>query len=205
MNGIPKATVVRLPRYLRLLEDLEAIRDVVSSEELAAAAGANAANVRRDLSHLDFHGVRGIGYSVGELKARIRQELGIAERKRVAIVGTGNLGRALANYAGLGRRGFDVVALYDTDVRKIGTKVGSVVIQHLDDIDGDCGSNVFEIAILAVPAVAAQQVAERLVEHGIHSILNFAPVRVNVPDTVSVRQVDLSMELQVLSYYGSRL
>jgi len=197
--------VVRLPRYLRLLEDLEAIRDVVSSEELAAAAGANAANVRRDLSHLDFHGVRGIGYSVGELKARIRQELGIAERRRVAIVGTGNLGRALANYAGLGRRGFDVVALYDTDVRKIGTKVGNVVIQHLDDIDGDCGSHVFEIAILAVPAVAAQQVAERLVEHGIRSILNFAPVRVNVPDTVSVRQVDLSMELQVLSYYGSRL
>jgi len=197
--------VVRLPRYLRLLEDLEAIRDVVSSEELATAAGANAANVRRDLSHLDFHGVRGIGYSVGELKARIRQELGIAERRRVAIVGTGNLGRALANYAGLGRRGFDVVALYDTDVRKIGTKVGNVVIQHLDDIDGDCGSHVFEIAILAVPAVAAQQVAERLVEHGIRSILNFAPVRVNVPDTVSVRQVDLSMELQVLSYYGSRL
>jgi redox-sensing transcriptional repressor len=188
-----------------LLEDLELIRDVVSSEELAAAAGANAANVRRDLSHLDFHGVRGIGYSVGELKARIRQELGIAERRRVAIVGTGNLGRALANYGGLSRRGFDVVALYDTDVRKIGTKVGNVVIQHLDDIDGDCGSNVFEIAILAVPAVAAQQVAERLVEHGIRSILNFAPVRVNVPDTVSVRQVDLSMELQVLSYYGSRL
>jgi len=197
--------VVRLPRYLRLLEDLEPIRDVVSSEDLAAAAGANAANVRRDLSHLDFHGVRGIGYSVGELKARIRQELGIAERRRVAIVGTGNLGRALANYGGLSRRGFDVVALYDTDVRKIGTKVGNVVIQHLDDIDGDCGSNVFEIAILAVPAVAAQQVAERLVEHGIRSILNFAPVRVNVPDTISVRQVDLSMELQVLSYYGSRL
>jgi len=205
VNEIPKATVVRLPRYLRLLEDLEPIRDVVSSEDLAAAAGANAANVRRDLSHLDFHGVRGIGYSVGELKARIRQELGIAERRRVAIVGTGNLGRALANYGGLSRRGFDVVALYDTDVRKIGTKVGNVVIQHLDDIDGDCGSNVFEIAILAVPAVAAQQVAERLVEHGIRSILNFAPVRVNVPDTISVRQVDLSMELQVLSYYGSRL
>ena len=117
MNEIPKATVVRLPRYLRLLEDLEPIRDVVSSEELAAAAGANAANVRRDLSHLDFHGVRGIGYSVGELKARIRQELGIAERRRVAIVGTGNLGRALANYGGLSRRGFDVVALYECDVQ----------------------------------------------------------------------------------------
>lgn len=205
MNEIPKATVVRLPRYLRLLEDLDSTRDVVSSEELAVAAGANAANVRRDLSHLDFHGVRGIGYSVGELKARIRQELGIADRRRVAIVGAGNLGRALANYGGLSRRGFDVVALYDTDVRKIGSQVGSVTIQHLDVLDGDCRSKSFEIAILAVPAVAAQQVADRLVEHGIHSILNFAPVRVRVPDTVSVRQVDLSMELQVLSYYGSRL
>ena len=197
--------MVRLPRYLRLLEDLDSSRDVISSEELAVAAGANAANVRRDLSHLDFHGVRGIGYSVGELMARIRQELGIAERRRVAIVGAGNLGRALANYGGLGRRGFDVVALYDTDVRKVGSKVGSVTIQHLDVLDGDSRSDLFEIAILAVPAVAAQQVADRLVEHGIRSILNFAPIRVKVPDTVSVRQVDLSMELQVLSYYGSRL
>ncbi len=197
--------MVRLPRYLRLLEDLDSSRDVISSEELAVAAGANAANVRRDLSHLDFHGVRGIGYSVGELMARIRQELGIAERRRVAIVGAGNLGRALANYGGLGRRGFDVVALYDTDVRKVGSKVGSVTIQHLDVLDGDSRSDLFEIAILAVPAVAAQQVADRLVEHGIRSILNFAPVRVKVPETVSVRQVDLSMELQVLSYYGSRL
>jgi redox-sensing transcriptional repressor len=205
VNEIPKATVVRLPRYLRLLEDLATSKDVVSSEELATAAGANAANVRRDLSHLDFHGVRGIGYSVAELKARIRQELGIAERQRVAILGAGNLGRALANYAGLSRRGFDVVALYDTDIRKIGSKVGSITIQDLDLLDGDCTSKSFEIAILAVPAVAAQQVADRLVEHGIRSILNFAPVRVNVPDKVSVRQVDLSMELQVLSYYGSRL
>jgi len=196
---------VRLPRYLRLLEDLDASRDVISSEELAGAAGANAANVRRDLSHIDFHGVRGIGYSVNELKARIRQELGIAERRRVAIIGAGNLGRALANYGGLSRRGFDVVALYDTDSKKIGSSVGNVTIQDLDVLDGDCQERAFEIAILAVPAVAAQQVAERLVEHGIHSILNFAPVRVKVPETVSVRQVDLSMELQVLSYYGSRL
>ncbi len=205
VHEIPKATVVRLPRYLRLLEDLDERRDVISSEELAAAAGANAANVRRDLSHLDFHGVRGIGYSVEELRTRIRQELGIADRQRVAIVGAGNLGRALANYAGLGRRGFDVVALYDTDAKKVGSALGSVEIQHLDSLDVDCKARAFEIAILAVPAVAAQQVAERLVDHGIRSILNFAPVRVKVPETVSVRHVDLSMELQVLSYYGSRL
>ena len=205
MSEVPKATVVRLPRYLRLLEDLDSSRDVVSSEELAVAAGANAANVRRDLSHLDFHGVRGIGYSVDELTARIRQELGIANRRRVAIIGAGNLGRALANYGGLSRRGFDVVALYDTDSKKVGSKVGNVIVQHLDELATDCNAETFEMAILAVPGVAAQQVAESLVEHGIHSILNFAPVRVRVPESVSVRQVDLSMELQVLSYYGSRL
>jgi redox-sensing transcriptional repressor len=205
VSEVPKATVVRLPRYLRLLEDLDSSRDVVSSEELAVAAGANAANVRRDLSHLDFHGVRGIGYSVDELAARIRQELGIANRRRVAIIGAGNLGRALANYGGLSRRGFDVVALYDTDSKKVGSKVGNVIVQHLDELVTDCQAETFEMAILAVPGVAAQQVAERLVDHGIHSILNFAPVRVRVPESVSVRQVDLSMELQVLSYYGSRL
>jgi redox-sensing transcriptional repressor len=204
MADIPKATVVRLPRYLRALEDLDASHEVVSSEDLAVATGVNAANVRRDLSHLDFHGVRGIGYAVGELSARIRRELGVSERRRVAIVGAGNLGRALANYAGLSKRGFDVVALYDTDSKKIGTEVGKIRIDDLADLDVDCRGDCFEIAILAVPAVAAQQVTDRLVHSGIRSILNFAPIRVRVPDVVSVRQVDLSMELQVLSYYGTR-
>ncbi len=203
MSGLPKATVVRLPRYLRLLEDLQS-RDTVSSEELAEAAGANAANVRRDLSHLDFNGVRGVGYSVPELRQRIRQELGIAERRNVAIIGAGNLGRALAAYGGLGRRGFDVAAVYDSDTRKVGSKAGRVEVRDLEQMDTDCKGGCFDMAILAVPAVAAQQVTDRLVDLGVRSILNFAPVRVNVPATVTVRQVDLSMELQVLSYYGNR-
>jgi redox-sensing transcriptional repressor len=202
MSGLPKATVVRLPRYLRLLEDLQA-RDTVSSEELAEAAGANAANVRRDLSHLDFHGVRGVGYSVPELRGRIRQELGISDRRNVAIIGAGNLGRALAAYGGLSRRGFDVAAVYDSDIRKVGTKAGRVDVRDLEQMDVDCKGGCFDMAILAVPAVAAQQVADRLVALGVRSILNFAPVRVTVPGNVTVRQVDLSMELQVLSYYGS--
>lgn len=200
MPDLPKATVVRLPRYLRLLEDMQP-KDTVSSDELAMAAGANAANVRRDLSHLDFHGVRGVGYSVDQLKQRIRQELGIAERRRVAIVGAGNLGRALAAYGGLGKRGFDVVSVYDTDPRKVGSKAGASTVQHLDDLEADCRGRCFEMAILTVPATAAQQVTDRLVRLGIRSILNFAPVRVSVPSEVAVRQVDLSMELQVLSYY----
>lgn len=201
MASLPKATVVRLPRYLRLLEDLDSNRDVVSSEELAAAAGANAANVRRDLSHMDFHGTRGLGYSVEELKARIRQELGLDRRLRVAILGAGNLGTALANYGGLTKRGFDVVAVFDADPGKVGREVGGVRVRDVGELGAPAAPDQFDIAILAVPAFAAQQVTNLLVGAGVRSILNFAPVRVVVPDTVAVRQVDLSMELQVLSYY----
>lgn len=204
MSSLPKATVVRLPRYLRLLEDAATSRDTVKSSELAEAAGVNAANVRRDLSYLDFHGVRGVGYSVYQLRDRIRQELGIADRKRVAIVGAGNLGKALANYGGLGKRGFDVVAVYDSDTRKVGSAVGPVSVQSMDELTADCSDGKFDMAIVAVPDTAAQRVANQLVDAGIQSILNFAPVRLDVPDSVSRRQVDLSMELQVLSYYGTR-
>ncbi len=204
MSELPRATVVRLPRYLRLLEDVALSKETVSSDQLAVATGVNAANVRRDLSYLDFHGVRGVGYSVAALRDRIRQELGISDRRNVAIIGAGNLGRALANYGGLTRRGFDVVAVYDRDIRKVGAKVGPVEVQSLEDLDEDCKNRCFDMAILAVPASAAQRVTDQLVSAGIDSILNFAPIRVEVAESISVRQVDLSMELQVLSYYASR-
>jgi redox-sensing transcriptional repressor len=203
MSGLPKATVVRLPRYLRLLEDLASSRDTVSSDDLALAAGANAANVRRDLSHLDFHGVRGLGYSVVELRDRIRSELGIDKRRRVVIIGAGNLGRALANYGGLVKRGFDVAAVYDNAQKRVGASIGGVKVRDAEAIEDDLAAKVFDMAILAVPANAAQQVTDRLVNAGVKLILNFAPVRVRVPDDVQVRQVDLSTELQILSYYGN--
>jgi redox-sensing transcriptional repressor len=203
MSGLPRATVVRLPRYLRLLEDLGVSRDTISSDDLAIAAGANAANVRRDLSHLDFHGVRGLGYSVTDLRDRIRQELGIDKRRRVVIIGAGNLGKALANYGGLSKRGFDVVAAYDSADSRIGKSIGGVEVTSIDDLPTDCEKSLFDMAILAVPASAAQLVADMLVKSGIGLILNFAPVRVRVPESVQVRQVDLSTELQILSYYGS--
>jgi redox-sensing transcriptional repressor len=203
MSGLPKATVVRLPRYLRLLEDLAPSRDTVSSDDLALAAGANAANVRRDLSHLDFHGVRGLGYSVRELRDRIRTELGIDNRRRVIIIGAGNLGRALANYGGLAKRGFDVAGVYDNAPKRIGVTIGGVEVRDIRGLETDWESGEFDMAILAVPANAAQQVTDRLVKAGVRLILNFAPVRVQVPDDIQVRQVDLSTELQILSYYGS--
>lgn len=202
MSGLSRATVSRLPRYLRLLDDIRESKSTVSSHELADAAGVNPANVRRDLSDLGFQGTRGVGYSVSDLRSRIQKELGIDGRRRVAIVGAGNLGTALARYTGLSQRGFDVVAVYDVDPRRIGRHIGEVVISDAASIEEDCRAGVFDMAILAVPASAAQKVTDALVAAGISSILNFAPVRVTVPDDLPVRQVDLSTELQILSYYG---
>lgn len=194
--------MARLPRYLRLLEDIESDSATVSSGDLADAAGINPANVRRDLSALGFQGTRGVGYAVAPLRDRIRRELGIDSRRRVAIVGAGNLGTALARYTGLGKRGFDVVAVYDVDPGRIGESIGELTILDLDHVGDDCAAGRFEMAILAVPAAAAQSVADLLAESGVSSILNFAPVRVSAPDGVAIRHVDLSIELQILSYYG---
>lgn len=202
MSALSRATVSRLPRYLRLLDDLRESQATVSSGELADAAGVNPANVRRDLSDLGFQGTRGVGYTVGDLRTRIQRELGISGRRRVAIVGAGNLGTALARYSGLRQRGFDVVAIYDVDPMRVGDQIGDVAVSSAASISDDCRRGVFDMAILAVPAGAAQQVADQLVSSGVSSILNFAPVRVTVPEEVPVRQVDLSTELQILSYYG---
>lgn len=201
MSGISRATVARLPRYLRLLEDMDT-GDTVSSVLLADAAGVNAANVRRDLSDLGFQGTRGVGYSVPDLRDRIRRELGIDKRRQVAIIGAGNLGTALARYGGLAKRGFDVVAIYDIDRDRIGSSIADVEVRDMAEMPSDCRSGLFDMAILAVPARAAQSVAESLVGAGTRSLLNFAPARIAVPEEVAVRQVDLSTELQILSYYG---
>jgi redox-sensing transcriptional repressor len=202
MSGLSRATVSRMPRYLRLLDDIRESQRTISSGELADAAGVNPANVRRDLSDLGFQGTRGVGYSVSDLRSRIQKELGIDGRRKVAIVGAGNLGTALARYQGLSQRGFDVVAIYDVDPERIGSRVGQLEVSDAKRIEIDCRRRLFDMAILAVPASAAQTVADRLVSAGVSSILNFAPVRVSVPDEVPVRQVDLSTELQILSYYG---
>jgi redox-sensing transcriptional repressor len=202
VSSLSPATVARLPRYLRLLEDSNGSLDTVSSDELAEAAGVNAANVRRDLAALGFQGTRGVGYMAPDLRDRIRRELGIENRRQVGIVGAGNLGTALAKYSGLSRRGFDVVAIYEIDRTRIGEAISGVQIRDLAQMSNDLESGVFDMAILAVPASAAQKVADTLVEAGVGAILNFAPVRVNVPESVAVRQVDLSNELQILSYYG---
>ena len=202
MNGLSRATVTRLPSYLRLLNDLRDAQTTVSSVELADAAGVNPANVRKDLSDLGFQGTRGVGYSVTDLATRIRKELHITDRRRVAIVGAGNLGTALAGYGGLRQSGFDVVAIYDIDPARIGSRVRDLMVRDVASLAADCTGGLFEMAVLAVPASAAQVLAKELSAAGVSAILNFAPSRVEGEDGVAVRQVDLSTELQILSYYG---
>jgi redox-sensing transcriptional repressor len=199
---IPEATVARLPVYLRTLLDLaNEHTTTISSERLAELAGVNAAKVRKDLSYLGSYGTRGVGYDVEFLLFQMSRELGLTQDWPVIIVGIGNLGHALANYGGFGDRGFPVAALVDIDPAKIGTAVDGRVVRHLDDLPVLVGELGASIGIIATPAPAAQDVADRLVEAGITSILNFAPALITVPDGISVRKVDLAVELQILSFY----
>jgi redox-sensing transcriptional repressor len=202
---IPEATVARLPLYYRaLLETADAEIGTVSSERLAELAGVNAAKVRKDLSYLGSYGTRGVGYDVEYLLHEISRELGLTHDWPVAIVGVGNLGQALANYRGFGARGFRVVALFDADPAKVGHRVGDLAIDALDDLRVLARERGVAIGIIATPAPAAQEVADRLVEAGVMSILNFAPTVVAAPPGVSLRKVDLAIELQILSFYQQR-
>jgi redox-sensing transcriptional repressor len=197
--------VARLPLYYRaLLETADQEIGTVSSERLAELAGVNAAKVRKDLSYLGSYGTRGVGYDVDFLLHEISRELGLTHDWPVAIVGMGNLGQALANYRGFGARGFRIVALVDTDTAKVGRRIGDLTIDALDDLPRITGERGIAIGMIAVPAAAAQEVADRLVDAGVRSILNFAPTVVTAPDDVSLRKVDLAIELQILSFYQQR-
>jgi redox-sensing transcriptional repressor len=204
-RSIPEATVGRLPVYLRALVDLaETGAGTVSSDELAEAAGVNSAKVRKDLSHLGSYGTRGVGYDVAYLIHQIRRELGLTQHWAIVIVGIGNLGHALANYAGFAERGFRVAALVDADESKVGTRVGDLEISHIDALPELVAELDVAIGLIATPAAAAQEVADRLVEAGVRSILNFAPTTITVPPGVSIRKVDLAVELQILAFYEQR-
>ena len=202
---IPEATVGRLPRYLQALAGMAADGTAVaSSEELAAAAGVTSAKVRKDLSHLGSYGTRGVGYDIAYLIHQIRRELGLTQDWGIAIAGIGNLGHALANYKGFGDRGFRVAALVDVDPVKVGERVGELEVVHIDDLPALVRDRGIAIGVIATPATAVQDVGDRMVEAGIRSILNFAPAPLAAPPGVSVRSVDLAVELQILAYYEQR-
>jgi redox-sensing transcriptional repressor len=204
-RSIPEATVARLPVYLRcLIETAERGTHTVSSEQLAESAGVNSAKVRKDLSYLGSYGTRGVGYDVEYLIYQVRRELGLEQDWPVAIVGVGNLGHALANYKGFAERGFRVVALLDNDERTVGERIGELTVEHIDDLDRVVKEEQVAIGAIATPAFSAQEVCDRLVAAGVNSILNFAPAHLQVPEGVFLRKVDLSTELQILSFHEQR-
>jgi redox-sensing transcriptional repressor len=202
---IPEATVVRLPVYQRILEELlRSGTTTVSSELLASSARVNAAKVRKDLSLLGSFGTRGAGYDTAFLIEQIDRQLGLDREWPVVIAGIGNLGRALARSQGFAARNFSVTALLDTDPAIIGERVDDVTVRHPDDLPDIAGEVPLAIGVITTPASVAQRVADLMVGSGVRSILNFAPQVLEVPPDVLLRYVDLSIELQVMSFYQAR-
>lgn len=200
-DSIPEATVARLPRYLHCLSEMGEAAEKCSSEQIADAAGVNSAQVRKDFSYLGTYGTRGVGYDISDLKNQIRKVLGLTRTYPVIIVGAGNLGSALTNYKGFHSWGFDVVAVVDIDSHKIGEPVDGLKIESMNNLAEIVKERGIEIGIIATPATAAQNVANRLAEAGLTSILNLAPTILQAPEKTFIRRVDLTTELGILAYH----
>ena len=201
LKRIADSTVRRLSLYLRFLEEFEnAGLTTVSSEELAARGGTTSAQVRKDLSFFGSFGKRGLGYQVAELTQRMRRILGLERDWRVIIVGIGKIGSALAQYEGFQQRGFRVVGLYDSDPAKIGREVYHLTVQPIESIAEDNRERPVDIAVIAVPASAAQRVVDQVVAAGITGIMSFAPIQLHVPADVTLNTVNMGMELERLSF-----
>jgi len=204
-RGVPEATVARLPLYLQALHALaDDSTATVSSQELAELVHVSAAMLRKDLSQLGSYGTRGVGYDVATLVHEMSGVLGLEHDWPVAIVGVGNLGRALAHYGGFSSRGLSVAALFDADPAVVGTEVNGHVVHHVEALADLAPARGVRIAVIATPAAAAQDTADRLVAAGVSSILCFAGAAVRVPEDVTVRAVDLSSELQILGFHEQR-
>ena len=195
-------TVRRLSVYSRCLAQLEEDGvKTVSSQELATRFHLNSAQVRKDLAYFGEFGIRGIGYDAASLRAEIQRILGLDREWRVVLAGFGNLGSALFHYRGFARQGFRIAAIVDADPAKVGRTVDGLTILSLDELPRVVRSGGIHIGVVAVPAEAAQPVADRLVQAGVRAILNFAPARVKVPREVRLQNVDLSIELEHLSFH----
>lgn len=201
MKKVSESTVARLSLYLRLLEELEDQRvATLSSDELAEKAGTSAAQVRKDLSFFGTFGKRGLGYEVNELITTLRSILGLERRWRVAVVGAGKIGAALLGYQDFRRQGFYIESVFDSDARKIGQRWNGLVVRADAEMENALEHESIDIAIIAVPADAAQSVVDRVVRAGVKGILNFAPIKLRVPDNVSLKNVNMAVELEGLSY-----
>jgi redox-sensing transcriptional repressor len=201
LKHIAESTVRRLSIYLRFLEDFEAQgHQTISSGELAAQGGTTSAQVRKDLSFFGSFGKRGLGYSVSALSTSLREILGLGRHWNVIIVGAGKIGAALAQYRGFRERGFKVVAVYDADPTRVGRGLDGIVVRDQRELEADVARLKPQIALITVPAEAAQPLVDRLVKAGLRAILNFAPTPLSVPKGVTLRSVNMALELEILSY-----
>lgn len=202
---IPKATVARLPVYFRALMELSHLEiPMISSEELAARAGVNSSQLRKDLSYFGEFGIRGAGYDVGFLLKKVREILGITRGWRLVIVGAGKLGTALTRYGGFTQHGLEVSAIFDSDLSKVGKKIGRLTVQPMNELSATVKNSGIEIGVITVPVQGAQDAANHLIEAGIAGIWNFAPVRLEVPEHIYVQYEDLVVNLLTLSHHLSR-
>jgi redox-sensing transcriptional repressor len=201
MPRISESTVRRLSHYYRVLDEVAAEgKRMISSRRLAEREGITSAQVRKDLSYFGSFGRRGLGYSVPHLREEIGAILGLDRRWNVVVIGAGNIGSALLSYGGFARQGFDVVAVFDHDPKRVGTKIGDLEVQDIGRLSDVTAALEIEVGVIATPARSAQAVADTLVAAGVRGILNFAPRKLFVPDHVSLRAVDMTMELESLSF-----
>lgn len=201
MKRIAESTVRRLSAYLRFLEDFEGRGlTTISSEELAKRGGTTSAQVRKDLSFFGSFGKRGLGYSVPELSKQLRDILGLGREWRVVIVGAGKIGAALAQYRGFRQRGFVILRAYDSNPEKIGKTIEGMAVSDISQIERDFAREQPDIVVLAVPGEAAQRILDRVVKTGVKAVLNFAPTQLQAPADVTVKTVNMAMELESLSF-----
>jgi redox-sensing transcriptional repressor len=201
LKRIAESTVRRLSLYLSFLEGIERQGlKTISSDELARLGGTTSAQVRKDLSLFGSFGKRGLGYSVPELSEKLREILGLGKQWRVAIIGAGKIGSALARYRGFADRGFIVTGVYDADPAKIGKRWENLTVRSIADLEKDAAKQDYDIAVVATPADDTPGVVKQVVRAGIKAILNFAPIQISVPNDVTVRNVNMAMELEGLSF-----
>lgn len=201
MKHIAESTVRRLSLYLRFLEDYRRQGlETISSGDLASLGGTTSAQVRKDLSFFGSFGTRGLGYSVPALTHRIRDILGLEREWRVIIVGAGKIGAALAQYKAFASRGFRVVGIYDVDPSRVGQSLDGIIVKDQKELDSDLKSLKAEIVLIAVPPEAAQPIVDRVTKAGVRGVLNFAPTPLHAPAGVTLRSVDMALELEILSY-----
>lgn len=201
LKRIADSTVRRLSAYLRFLEDFEGRGlSTISSDELARRGGTTSAQVRKDLSFFGSFGKRGLGYSVPELAGRLREILGLGRDWKVIIIGAGKIGAALVAYRGFRQRGFNILAAYDSNPDKVGKPLGGIPVRDIAHLEKDVHREAPDIAVLTVPSENAQAVVDRIVRSGIKAVLNFAPTQIQVPADVTVKTVNMAMELEGLSF-----